>query len=119
MCSEPPTRDFRERFRWRRLSLIVGLVLLPVAVLEWPWSFLPLRWQYSEIRRTAEVVGEIDRLAQSLRRLPTPQELMEATKDPYLTNSLNYAPAGKFYRLTFICGFDCAFEYDSRERRWK
>jgi hypothetical protein len=65
------------------------------------------------------VVGEIDHLAKTLRRLPTRQELMDATKDPYLTNSLNYEPTGASYRLMFVCGFDCAFAYDSREGRWK
>jgi hypothetical protein len=38
----PPVRV---PFRWRRSIAIAVVLFLPVAVHEWPWSFLPLRWQ--------------------------------------------------------------------------
>ena len=40
-----PNLDRLERIIWKRAIVIAVLIVLPIALLEWPWRVLPLRWQ--------------------------------------------------------------------------
>ncbi len=119
MIAEDSILDCREPFRWKRAAIVVALILLPVAVVEWPWSFLPIRWQYGLIRDADKVIAVADRLTVQLRRPPTHDELLRAVPDPLVAERLNYRPDGEGYRLFIVCGFDCSVGYESRTRQWK
>ena len=116
---QAPPFDLRERVRWKRAIFIVALLALPIAYVEWPWPFLPLRWQYGLIRDADLVIAVADRLSARMRRPPTYDELLQAVPDPLVADRLNYEPRGDGYHLMVVCGFDCSVGYDSRSRRWK
>jgi len=110
--------DLREPIPWRRVILIVALFLVPPAVISWPWSFLPIRWQYGLIREADRVIAASDRLSAHLGRPPTYDELLRSALDPLVVDRLNYEAVGDGYTLMIVCGFDCSVKYDSRTRRW-
>jgi len=111
--------DLRERPRWKRAVIIAALFIVPPAVIEWPWSFLPLRWQYGLIRDADPTIDAIDRLSAWLHRPLTHKEFLKVAPDPLVAYRLNYEPTEDGYRLLIVCGFDCAATYDSRTRRWR
>ena len=119
MKIQAPPFDCRVGLRWKRAIVVIALIALPVAVVQWPWPFLPLRWQYGLIRDADIVVSAADRLTATLHRPPTWDELHQAVPDPLTADRLNYAPDGDGYRLSIICGFDCSVGYESRSRQWK
>ena len=113
-----PSSDLREPIRWRRVVVILALFVLPVAILKWPWSFLPLRWQYGLIRDADSVIEVADRLSAQSGYPPTYDELLRAVPVPLVADRLNYEPSGRGYTLMIVCGFDCSVTYDSQSRRW-
>ena len=119
MRIQAPPFDFRERIRWKRAVVIIALIALPVAVVQWPWPFLPLRWQYGLILDADAVISVADRMTATLRRPPTWDELERVVPDPLIADRLNYTPDGDGYRLSIVCGFDCLLGYESRTRQWK
>jgi hypothetical protein len=114
-----PVNDVRERIRWKRAVVVLALVILPVAIVGWPWSFLPLRWRYALIRDADPVIEVADRLSVRMGRPPTYEELLRAVPDPLVADRLNYEVDADGYHLMVVCGFDCSVSYDSRSRRWK
>jgi hypothetical protein len=116
---QEPATDLRERIRWKRALVVLALVVLPVAIVKWPWSFLPLRWQYGLIRDADSVIEVADRLSARMGRPPACDELLQAVPDPLVADRLNYELSGDGYHLMVVCGFDCSIGYDSRSRRWK
>jgi hypothetical protein len=111
--------DFRIRPRWARAIFIAGLLLLPVAVLEWPWSFLPLRWQhYGAIADAERVIEKIENFRASSGRLPTRDELIGDLQRAVIPDDHFYEPEGDHYSLIATASFDWMVIYDSRTRAW-
>ncbi|HMF43879.1 MAG TPA: hypothetical protein VKQ32_24565 [Polyangia bacterium] len=118
MRIQRPSVDLRDPVRWKRGVVIATLFIVPVAVAAWPWSFLPLRWQYSSIREAEPVIAATDQLWVRLGRLPTYDEFLQAA-DPLVASTLNYEPSADGYQLMIVCGFGCALKFDSRTHRWQ
>jgi hypothetical protein len=112
--------DLRIRPRWARALVVFVLFLLPVAVLEWPWSFLPLRWQYhSEIAEADRVIEIVEDLRSASGRLPTPAELTAALKRAVIPSDHFYETEGDHYSVIGTASFDWIIAYDSRTREWR
>ena len=106
--------------RWRRGLVIAALLLAPVTVLEWPWEFLPLRWQYSfETGRGERAIAAIEKFKAAAGRLPSQKELWEKL-DPFDWPCYEcYQDDGRSYILIATASFDWAVIYDSRTRQWR
>jgi hypothetical protein len=102
----------------RRHLLIVAVALLPVGLLTWPWEFLPLRWQCSQVRDAGALIYEVELLRQSLGRLPTNAELDARLPTLREADDYGYAPKGEFYFLSTAYTFDSKVVYDSRTGQW-
>jgi len=110
----------REPLRWKRGLLFVALFVVPVAIYEWPWEFLPLRWQYpGEIRRGERIVETIDRFRAANGRLPSIQELGSALPLDDWPCSECYDPRGATYSLMVTGGFDYSIWYDPQTREFR
>jgi hypothetical protein len=112
--------DLRIPRRWGRAAAILALLLSPVAVLEWPWSFLPLRWQYySEISEAERVIEVVEGFRSASTRLPTPEELAAALQRAVIPRDHFYEADGDHYSLIGTASFDWMITYDSRTRAWR
>ena len=112
--------DVREHRRWGRSLLFVALFVVPVAVYQWPWDFLPLRWQYpGAIRRGERIVQTIERFRAANGRLPSPQELGNALPLDDWPCGECYDPRGTSYSLMVAGGFDYTIWYDTQARAFR
>jgi hypothetical protein len=112
--------ELRTPLRWKRALLISVLLILPVAVLDWPWSFLPLRWQYySEIAEAERVIEVIEGLRSASGRLPTPEGLTVALQRAVIPRDHFYEPHEDHYSIIATASFDSMIIYDSRTREWR
>lgn len=116
-----PTKPATVLVKPRRIrALIIGaLVLLPVAAIEWPWGFLPIRWQYSEIRDAEQVIAIIEDLRTKSGRLPTTEALRAALQQRLIPTDYDYDAQGDGYTLMATGWFDWSVVYDSRTRTWR
>jgi hypothetical protein len=116
---EPPY-SVRERRGWARILLVAALLVVPVAIHQWPWDFLPLRWQYPfEIRRGERIVEAIDRFEVANARLPSIQELGSALPMEDWPCAECYDPRGPYYSLIVTAGFDYSIWYDPQARAFR
>jgi len=112
--------NVRERIRWTHLLPFVSLFVIPVAIHQWPWDVLPLRWQYpSEIRRGERIVAMIDGFRAANGRLPSIQDLGTALPIEDWPCSECYEPRGASYSLVVTAGFDFSIWYDPRAREFR
>ena len=112
--------DFRSGPRWKRGVVVAALVLLPLAILEWPWSFLPVRWQHhGAIAEAERVIEKIEGFRSASGRLPTQAELTADLQTAVIPNDHFYEPEGKHYSLVATASFDWIIVYDSRTRVWR
>jgi hypothetical protein len=112
--------DVRERVRWKLGLLFVALFVVPVAIQQWPWKFLPLRWQYPfDIRRGERIVEMIDRFRAVNGRLPTSEELASALPMGDWPCSDCYNPSGESYFLLVTGGFEYRIWYDPQTREFR
>ena len=112
--------NVRERPRWKRGLLVVALFVVPVAIHQWPWEFLPLRWQYPcAISRGERIVEMIERFRAAKGRLPSPQELGNVLPVDDWPCSECYDPRGASYSLMVTGGFDYTISYDPETREFR
>jgi hypothetical protein len=110
----------REPLPWKRALLFVAFFVVPLAVHEWPWEFLPLRWQYPfTISRGERMVAAIDRFRATNGRFPSMQELGGSLPLEDWPCSECYEPRGASYSLTVTAGFDYSISYDPHTREFR
>jgi hypothetical protein len=112
--------DVREPARWGRGVLFVALLVVPLAIYQWPWKFLPLRWQYpGAIHRGERIVQTIEGFRAAAGRLPSPQELGNALPVEDWPCSECYDPRGTSYSLMVDAGFHYSISYDPGTREFR
>ena len=120
MDTDEAQSRIREPFRWKRGLLFAALVIVPVAIQQWPWEFVPLRWQYPrEIRLGQRIVRTIDRFKTAKGRLPSMQELGSALPIDDWPCSTCYEPRGASYSLVVGAGWDYLIWYDPQTREFR